>query len=105
MLQELAAIAFADRTEIAAIKSNGRIEFTPTEKLSANTKKSISQIKQGKFGKEVYSYDKVKALELIGKHLGIFEKKQTEEETIADDGFIDALNGTAAEDWVEDEES
>lgn len=28
-----------------------------------------------------------------------------DDEEIADDGFIDALNGTAAEDWTEDEES
>ena len=28
-----------------------------------------------------------------------------DDEEIADDGFIDALNGTAAEDWAEDEES
>ena len=75
MLLEIAAIAFSDRTEIAKIKENGRIEFSATEKLSANTKKSIAQIKQGKFGKEVYSYDKLKALELLGKHLGVFDSK------------------------------
>ncbi|MDE7259502.1 MAG: terminase small subunit, partial [Lachnospiraceae bacterium] len=33
-------------------------------------------IKEGKFGTEVSSYDKVKALELIGKHLGMFSEKK-----------------------------
>ena len=75
VIQELAAIAFSDRTEIAAIGKDNRIKFTPTDELSANVKKSISQIKRGKFGIEVSTCDKVKALELLGKHLGIFDNK------------------------------
>lgn len=105
VLQELAAIAFSDRTRIAAIQEDGEITFTPTERLSDDVKKTIAGIECGKYGIKVSTCDKVKALELIGKHLGMFDKKQTEEETIADDGFIDALNGTAAEDWTEDGES
>lgn len=73
VLAELAAIAFADRTKISNIRENGEIAFTPTDNLSADVKKTISGIECGKYGIKVSTCDKVKALELLGKHLGIFE--------------------------------
>lgn len=76
VLSELAAIAFSDRTEIAKITEKGFVEFTPTDKLSSEVKRTISGIKEGKFGIEVATADKVKALELLGKHLGIFDKRE-----------------------------
>ncbi len=103
VLAELAAIAFADRTKISNIRENGEIAFTPTDNLSTDVKKTISGIECGKYGIKVSTCDKVKALELLGKHLGLFDKKQDEDEQIADDGFIDALNGTASEDWADEE--
>lgn len=78
MIAELAAIAFADRTELAKVDKNGSVRFTPTDSLPDDVKKVISGIKEGKFGTEVSSYDKVKALELLGKHLGLFDKKDDE---------------------------
>ncbi|MCI8777332.1 MAG: hypothetical protein HFK00_08110, partial [Oscillospiraceae bacterium] len=39
-------------------------------------KKTISCIKEGKFGVEVSSYDKIKALELLGRHLGMFTERK-----------------------------
>ena len=83
VINELAAIAFADRTEIAEVDERGLVKLTPTRKLSDEAKKAISGIKEGKFGVEVSSYDKVKALELLGKHLGIFEKKKDNSDTLA----------------------
>lgn len=77
VIAELAAIAFADRTELAKVDKNGSVRFTPTDSLPDDVKKIISGIKEGKFGTEVSSYDKVKALELLGKHLGLWEKATT----------------------------
>ena len=74
VIKELAAIAFADRTELAKVDKNGSVRFTPTDRLPDDVKKVISGVKEGKFGTEVSSYDKVKALELLGKHLGLWEK-------------------------------
>lgn len=79
VLSELAAIAFSDRTEIAKITEKGFVEFTPTDKLSSEVKRTISGIKEGKFGIEVATADKVKALELLGKHLGIFDKREDDD--------------------------
>jgi phage terminase small subunit len=72
VLQELAAIAFSDRTAIAQIEDGGIVTFTPTDQLDKDAKKTISGIENGKYGTKVTTYDKVKALELIGKHLGMF---------------------------------
>lgn len=76
VLAELAVIAFADRTEIAKITEAGFVKFTPTDKLPAELKKIIVGIKEGKFGIEVATADKVRALELLGKHLGVFDKPE-----------------------------
>lgn len=72
VLNELAAIAFSDRTELAQVDKHGKVNFTPTEQLPGETKKIIAGIENGKYGTKVTTYDKVKALELLGKHLGIF---------------------------------
>lgn len=49
------------------------IEFTPTDNLTEEQQRALSGIKEGKFGIQVDSCDKVKALELLGKHLGMFK--------------------------------
>lgn len=73
VLAELAAIAFSDRTELAQV-----VHLTDTDKLSDAAKKAISGIKRGRNGVEVSSYDKIRALELIAKHLGMFNEKKDE---------------------------
>lgn len=72
VLEELAAIAFSDRTELAQVGKHGEVNFTPTEQLPDEIKKIIAGIENGKYGTKVTTYDKVKALELLGKHLGLF---------------------------------
>ena len=42
--------------------------------MTEEQKKALSGIKEGKFGIQVDSCDKVKALELLGKHLGMFKE-------------------------------
>lgn len=94
VLKELSAIAFSKGSDYSKLKKKTRkipvyqdgkivdyndeeyigIEFTPTDELTEEQQKAISGIKEGKFGLEVNSCDKVKALELIGKHLGMFKE-------------------------------
>ena len=57
VIRELAAIAFSKASDYAKLEEQ---------------KKALSGIKEGKFGIQVDSCDKVKALELLGKHLGMF---------------------------------
>lgn len=79
VIRELAAIAFSDRTKIAKVNANGIVEIAATDTLPDEIKKTIASIKEGKFGIEVSSYDKIKALELLGKHLGMFTEHREDE--------------------------
>lgn len=103
VLAELAAIAFADRTEIQQVMNKrGDVTFTPTEEISEDTKKAIACIEEGKYGTKVTSYDKVKALELLGKHLGLFDGSGAPADP-PDDSFLEALEGKAAKLWEDDD--
>lgn len=99
VVRELAAIAFSNASDYAKViekqavytAENGRripledengnpimindVELTLTDNLSAGQKKALSGIKHGKYGIEVSSCDKVRALELLGRHLGMFKDK------------------------------
>ena len=74
VIQELAAIAFSNATEFATVKGN-RVKIKNTDNLEEGVKKAIVGIKKGKNGIEIKSADKVQALELLGRHLGIFNDK------------------------------
>lgn len=94
VVNELAAIAFSNASDFFKVvdkpitaggvpvlddEGNPRtykdVEFVNTDKLSEANKKVISSIKQGSNGLEIKLNDKLKALELLGKHLGMFKDK------------------------------
>lgn len=74
VLEELAAIAFARATDYAEVKDD-QVIIKDTAGLSENQIKAVAGIKQGKFGIEVKLNDKEKALELLGRHLGMFKDR------------------------------
>ena len=74
VLQELAAIAFADMTEIASVE-RGRVIIKNTGELADDLKRAIAGIKEGKEGIEIKMNDKKGALELLGRHLGMWNDK------------------------------
>ena len=95
VLKELASIAFADSTDYAKIKHKtvvndvtgekeevAYVEFTDTDDLSEEQKKAISAIKYTRNGIAVETHNKLKALELLGKHLGMFDEQQEEQQVI-----------------------
>ena len=76
----------------------------------------ISEVSKGKDGVKVKLADRMKALQWLTDHMDLATEKQKAEiallkakvqtddgEEIADDGFLDALNGTAVEDWGDEE--
>lgn len=94
VVKEIAAIAFSNSADffkitdkpitqggVPVLDENGQvrtykdIEFTNTDNLSDDNKKVIGAIKSGKYGLEVKLNDKLKALELLGRHLGMFKDK------------------------------
>lgn len=96
VLKEIAAIAFSNGSKYAKVierityDENGQviidpetgetlkykaIDFKCTDELTEEEKKAISSIHKGKDGMKIETYDKLKALELLGKHLGMFKDK------------------------------
>lgn len=73
VILELAKIAFSNGTVYAQVK-NGSVILTETDSLTNDQKSAVAGIREGKFGIEISTYDKVRALELLGKHVGAFEK-------------------------------
>ena len=74
VLQELAAIAFAKATDYAEVKDEC-VKIKDTKDLDEQQIRAIAGIKECKFGIEVKLNDKEKALELLGRHLGMFKDK------------------------------
>lgn len=93
IVKELTAIAFTDRTNISKNVRNKIVErkedgteveyyednviFAETDELDDKTKKIISGYKKTQSGFAVETYDKMKALELLGKYLGMFKDEAT----------------------------
>lgn len=75
VLKELAAIAFSNGADFAKVTEDNMVHIVPTDELPIDKKKAISAIKETKFGINIETCDKVKALELLGKHLGMFKDK------------------------------
>lgn len=73
VLQELAAIAFARGTDYASVSTGGVVGIKPTDELNDTQKAAVLSIKETRNGVEIKLADKVGALELLGKHLGMFD--------------------------------
>ena len=99
VLRELAIIAFAnaadyarvvekeatikldDGDEVRVLDDEGKpvmyrtVEPILTDSLTVDQQRALAVIKKGRDGFEVRPYDKVRALELLGKHIGMFKDK------------------------------
>lgn len=126
VLKELAAVAFAKYTDygnvierqayytdkkgmnIPLTDRNGKplmikdVDYELTEPMSEWNKKAIKSIKPGRYGIKLELHDKERALELLGRHLGMFTGTEESDDNI-DDGFIEAIKSTAGEDWSDED--
>lgn len=75
VLAELSAIAFAKATDYVEVSNDGTVKIKPTANLTDEQKKAIAGIKEGANGIEVKLVDKTKALEMLSRHLGLFNDK------------------------------
>ena len=74
VVEELASIAFSKATDYVTI-IDGRVVIKNTDTLSDEQIRAIAGIKEGANGIEIKMNDKEKALELLGRHLGMFKDK------------------------------
>ena len=81
VLEELAAISFANASDFSEV-SDGKVIIKDTAGIPKAKLPAISSIKQTQSGIEIKLYDKTKSLELIGKHLGMFNGGETNIEAL-----------------------
>lgn len=74
VLQELAAIAFARATDYVSVR-DGMVQVKDTDQLSDLQIGAIAGIKETQNGIEVKLGSKEKTLELLGRHLGMWNDK------------------------------
>ena len=79
MIGELAAIGFARVTDFLCVE-NDTLLLRSTKELEPEASAAIASIERTSNGIRVKFYDKLKALELLGKYMGLFEGKLSREE-------------------------
>ena len=72
ILDELVAIGFARATDYL-FADGDKLSIKPTEALSRREAAAIASIERTSTGLKVKFYDKMKALELLGRQLGMFD--------------------------------
>ena len=99
VVKELMRVAFADATNYVQVQprtivgADGKeiviqaVVLTATAELTDEERAAISQIKQGANGIEVKMYDKLRALELLGRHIGMFNDKLELKATVTENPF------------------
>ena len=99
VVMELARVAFADATDYAQVETRTHTKEDGTEvtyqavalkettELTTDQRAAIAGIKQGATGIEIKLCDKLKALELLGRHIGMFNDKLDIKATISENPF------------------
>ena len=87
VVMELARIAFANIADYIHVETQTRtkddgsevtyqtVMFNETQELSADQRAALAVVKQSVNGFELKLHDKIKALELLGRHIGMFNDK------------------------------
>ena len=87
VIRELARIAFANIADYLHVETQTRtkddgteviyqtVMFNETQELSADQRAALAVVKQSVNGFELKLHDKIKALELLGRHIGMFKDK------------------------------
>ena len=93
VLRELAAIGFATPAQL--LGPDGLVD---PARLAQADLTAVAAIESTKTGVKLKYYDKLKALELLGKHFGVFDG--TGQQAQAQNNLLELLNGSGKEAYV-----
>lgn len=82
VLAQIRAIAMADVTELVQVEK-GELVIRSTGELSPQLRAAICSVEKSAGSLKVKFYDKLKALELLGKFLGLFDRQGS----VCDDNY------------------
>lgn len=94
VLQELRSIGLSRATDCLCIK-DGRVELKP-EALEGNNGAGIAYLECTDKGWKVKFWDKLKALEMLGDHLGLFREQASRQQE--DCNLLEAILENTRED-------
>ncbi len=94
VLQELVAIAFAKVPDCLTVEGN---DVHLKEHLTPKQRAAVAAVEKTSTGVKVKFYDKMKALELLGKHFGLFDGKDGQEEAKDNNLLAAILQATGQE--------
>lgn len=110
IFQKYMDIAFADINDFVDISAGF---VTAKDGIDGTI---VSEVSNTQSGVKIKLADRMKALQWLSDHMNLATEKQKAEiallkakvqtdngDEVADDGFLEALNGTAAEDWGDEE--
>lgn len=100
ILQELRAIALCRVTDTLQVRQ-GQLHIGDIENLAA-----VASIEESSAGLKIKFYDKLKALELLGKYLGLFsgEKEPQQQDSSLLQLLLHATRGEVTEDDLQEAE-
>ena len=87
ILEELAAIGFAKASDYMTVR-DGTVTCRDWTELTEEQKAAVAGVEKGSGGMKIKLYDKMKALELLGKALGLFDGEAVREE---DGNLLEAI--------------
>ena len=87
VVAELAKIAFSDPRDLMEWGPDG-VVLRPSAELSDDQAASVAEVAENNAGLRLKKHDKVKALELLGRHIGIFTDKVRAEVSGPDGGPV-----------------
>ena len=87
ILGELAAIGFARLPDYISV-TDGTFTVADFSALTPEQGAAVASVEKGSGGLKLKFYDKLKALELLGKAMGVFDGGVSQQE---DSGLLDAI--------------
>ena len=102
IIRELKAVGFAKVTDFLCIRDD-QLTLKPTDTLPRASRAAIASVEKTSGGIRMKFYDKMKALELLGKYAGMFENQQEDkEENNLLEAILEATRGEMDTDDIPD---